>query len=106
MEPHGGEEDRRAGDGRDLLIGAAPAAERPHHPRVQRLRTAPPQPRCHDLPCHSPERSLASSHGGTTAPTPNASRRYSSRAHSGIMWVIEAQRAKLWSLTITYISTM
>jgi len=27
------------------------------------FQTAPPQPRCHDLPCHSFERSLASSHG-------------------------------------------
>jgi len=32
VEPHGGEEGRRAGEGRDLLTGTATAAERPHHP--------------------------------------------------------------------------
>src|ERR1022692_1666684 len=69
VEPHGGEEGHRAGEGRDLLTAAATAAARPHRPWVQRLRAAPPQPRCHDLPCHSSDRSLASSHGGTTAPT-------------------------------------
>ena len=51
VEPHGGEEGRRARDGRDLLTGAATAAERPHRPPVQRLGTPPRQPRCHDLPC-------------------------------------------------------
>ena len=32
VEPHGGEEGRRARDGRDLLTGAGTAAERPHRP--------------------------------------------------------------------------
>ena len=43
VESCGGEEGRRAGEGRDLLTVAATAAECARGPRVPRLRRAPPQ---------------------------------------------------------------
>src|SRR6266498_3386003 len=70
VEPHGGKEGRRPGEGRDLLTGAATAAQRPHRPRAQRLRAAPPQRRGHRLACHSPAPTRAPKDGDPATPTP------------------------------------